>query len=306
MGKRTSPEKKEQAISLLLAGVPIDEIAEKLKIGKNALGGLISSLKKSGRMSADAYPAKNFIDPSHPAAQKKRGPGRPRKDAGQATSSPFPWKGAVGDFSGSEVMIEVERISPADGYLGKHPEPFSKEDLARIYGGTSTYELTRIASGQPPQKCRIPVSEVFGPPKSPRSTPPRSPHDRNRQDPRARERERWYPGAPTPWAPYENPDASLASKMFDVVVKKFDDREDEKIASLVKIYETMKPKDAARIFNELDLEILIEVLRRMREAKAALIIAKMNSEQAKIVTMELAVRNSLPDVAAATVATDDN
>lgn len=90
------------------------------------------------------------------------------------------------------------------------------------------------------------------------------------------------------------------------LVKKFNDREDEKITSLVKIYETMKPKDAARIFNELDLEILIEVLRRMREAKAALIIAKMNSEQAKIVTMELAVRNSLSDVAAATVATDDN
>ena len=89
------------------------------------------------------------------------------------------------------------------------------------------------------------------------------------------------------------------------LVKQFNDREDEKITSLVKIYETMKPKDAARIFNELDLEILIEVLHRMREAKAALVIAKMNSARAKEITMELAVRNSLPDVAAATVATDD-
>ena len=31
----------------------------------------------------------------------------------------------------------------------------------------------------------------------------------------------------------------------------------------MKIYETMKPKDAARIFNELELEILLELLRRM-------------------------------------------
>ena len=36
----------------------------------------------------------------------------------------------------------------------------------------------------------------------------------------------------------------------------------------------------------------------MREAKAALILAKMSSSRAKIVTSELAVRNILPDVAA--------
>jgi flagellar motility protein MotE (MotC chaperone) len=90
------------------------------------------------------------------------------------------------------------------------------------------------------------------------------------------------------------------------LVKQYNDREDEKITSLVKIYETMKPKDAARIFNELDVEILTEVLRRMREAKAAPIIAKMDPAKAKVITLELAVRNSLPDVAAATVATDDN
>ena len=82
-------------------------------------------------------------------------------------------------------------------------------------------------------------------------------------------------------------------------IKQFDAREDEKITSLVKIYETMKPKDAARIFNELELEILLELLRRMREAKAALIIAKMNPAKAMIVTNQLAMRNSLPDAAAA-------
>ena len=84
---------------------------------------------------------------------------------------------------------------------------------------------------------------------------------------------------------------------IEVVVAQFNAREDEKITSLVKIYETMKPKDAARIFNELDIEILIEVMRLMREAKAALIIAKMDSAKAKIITIKLAVRNSLPEAA---------
>ena len=82
-------------------------------------------------------------------------------------------------------------------------------------------------------------------------------------------------------------------------IKQFDAREDEKITSLVKIYESMKPKDAARIFNELEPDILLELLRRMREAKAAMIIAKMNPAKAMIVTSQLAMRNSLPDAAAA-------
>lgn len=84
---------------------------------------------------------------------------------------------------------------------------------------------------------------------------------------------------------------------IEELVKQFDAREDEKITSLVKIYEIMKPKDAARIFNDLDIGILLDVLRRMREAKAALIIAKMDSSKAKIVTSELAARRSLPDTA---------
>ncbi len=91
----------------------------------------------------------------------------------------------------------------------------------------------------------------------------------------------------------------VISTSIEGLIKQFDAREDEKMTSLVKIYEIMKPKDAARIFNELELEILLEVLSRMRESKAASIIAKMNSTKAKILTSELAVRRSLPDVAAA-------
>ncbi len=87
------------------------------------------------------------------------------------------------------------------------------------------------------------------------------------------------------------------NQRIDGLVTQFNAREDEKITRLVKIYETMKPKDAARIFNELELDLLLEVLARMREAKAALIIAKMNSSKAKTVTSEFATRRSLLDAA---------
>lgn len=66
------------------------------------------------------------------------------------------------------------------------------------------------------------------------------------------------------------------------------------IARLVKMYERMKPKDAARIFDKLDLKVLIEVVDRMREAKAALVLAKMDVEKARTITLELAKRRAVP------------
>jgi flagellar motility protein MotE (MotC chaperone) len=62
----------------------------------------------------------------------------------------------------------------------------------------------------------------------------------------------------------------------------------EQMASLVKIYETMKPKDAARIFDQLDFPVLVEVVSRMREMKSAPVLAAMDPEKAKLVTVALA------------------
>jgi flagellar motility protein MotE (MotC chaperone) len=57
---------------------------------------------------------------------------------------------------------------------------------------------------------------------------------------------------------------------------------------LVKLYETMKPRDAAAIFNDLDLPVLLPVLDRMKESKAAPVLAAMQPERARQVTAELA------------------
>ncbi len=44
--------------------------------------------------------------------------------------------------------------------------------------------------------------------------------------------------------------------------------DDANWAGLVKVYETMKPRDAAAIFNDMDLPVLLQVLDRMKEAKS--------------------------------------
>jgi flagellar motility protein MotE (MotC chaperone) len=67
--------------------------------------------------------------------------------------------------------------------------------------------------------------------------------------------------------------------------------------SLVKIYENMKPKDAARIFEDLDMAILLPVTERMKERKLAAVLAKMNTSNAMALTIQLAQRRSVQDEA---------
>lgn len=74
------------------------------------------------------------------------------------------------------------------------------------------------------------------------------------------------------------------------------DQEKARIESLVKIYEGMKPADAARIFNTLDMDVLIEVMSQMKEAKTAPVLAAMDSERAKAVTVMLAQQKKLPEL----------
>jgi flagellar motility protein MotE (MotC chaperone) len=81
---------------------------------------------------------------------------------------------------------------------------------------------------------------------------------------------------------------------IDGMIKTHDAAEDAQLASLVKVYESMKPKDAARIFDKLDMAILITVAERMKEQKMAAVLAEMTPDSAKALTVELATRHRLP------------
>ena len=69
--------------------------------------------------------------------------------------------------------------------------------------------------------------------------------------------------------------------MIQDLLLQHEEQEEGQIQSLVKIYESMKPKDAARIFEQLDMPVLLEVIGRMKERKTAPVLAQMNPEKAK-------------------------
>lgn len=77
-------------------------------------------------------------------------------------------------------------------------------------------------------------------------------------------------------------------KQVAALLAQYNAQEDAKIRSLVKIYENMKPADAARIFDEVEMPILLLVIDAMAEKKAAPILAAMNPNKAKQLTVELA------------------
>jgi flagellar motility protein MotE (MotC chaperone) len=65
--------------------------------------------------------------------------------------------------------------------------------------------------------------------------------------------------------------------------------------NLVTMYENMKAKDAARIFERLDTQVLIEVAAQINPRRMSEILAQMSPDAAQRLTVELASRASAKD-----------
>ncbi len=85
---------------------------------------------------------------------------------------------------------------------------------------------------------------------------------------------------------------SLKSAIEGLVETK-EAQEDDRIKKLISVYEKMKPKDAARIWNDLDMDILLQVALGMREANTAAVLSEMTPDRARALTSELAYKQDI-------------
>ena len=83
-------------------------------------------------------------------------------------------------------------------------------------------------------------------------------------------------------------------KNIQGLLKQYDTQKAAEIDQLVKIYGAMKPRDAANIFNNLEMQVLLAVVQKMKEAKVAPIMAAMTPAKATALTEELSTRKQLP------------
>ena len=81
---------------------------------------------------------------------------------------------------------------------------------------------------------------------------------------------------------------------IDALIQKHSEQEEARIKSLVKIYEGMKPKEAGRVFETLDIDTLFMVAERMKERKLSPIMAAITPEKAKELTDKIATARKLP------------
>ena len=75
-----------------------------------------------------------------------------------------------------------------------------------------------------------------------------------------------------------------------------DKANEERLMGVVQMYETMKPKDASRIFERLDMGVLIDVAKRMSPRKLSAVLAVMDPVAAQDLTVELATGDRLPEM----------
>lgn len=77
---------------------------------------------------------------------------------------------------------------------------------------------------------------------------------------------------------------------LNVMLAKRDEAEEAQMTALVKTYESMKPSDAARVFNKLDRSVLLSVASRMKPQKIGAVMAAMDASKAQDLTVMLALR----------------
>jgi flagellar motility protein MotE (MotC chaperone) len=81
----------------------------------------------------------------------------------------------------------------------------------------------------------------------------------------------------------------------DTAVQQKDDAEKARFKKVVAMYETMKAKDAAKIFDGLDMGVLLDVAREVNPRNMSDILAQMQPEMAQRLTSELAARPGSKD-----------
>jgi flagellar motility protein MotE (MotC chaperone) len=79
------------------------------------------------------------------------------------------------------------------------------------------------------------------------------------------------------------------------ILGKLDEEQEARVAGMVTVYSKMKPKDAARIFEGLDPDVLQEVASRMKQSTLSEVMGAMSADSARRLTKALIESKKVPD-----------
>jgi flagellar motility protein MotE (MotC chaperone) len=82
---------------------------------------------------------------------------------------------------------------------------------------------------------------------------------------------------------------------INTAMQQKDDAEVAQFKKLVTMYENMKAKDAAKIFDGLDMRVLLDVAKEINQRRMSDILAQMAPENAQRLTVEMAASSAEKD-----------
>ena len=80
-----------------------------------------------------------------------------------------------------------------------------------------------------------------------------------------------------------------------LATKKREKEQEEDLGKLVAMYQAMKPKQAAKIFEVLETDVLLDIVKIMNPRKVAAIMGEMAADSAGNLSLAIATGNSLED-----------
>jgi len=153
--------------------------------------------------------------------------------------------------------------------------------LALTAGAAGLSAVANAVGGPPPEPTRLGTSIAGDLAARDRQAAQRSRAlDLKEQAARAAEQRLRAAGAAAAAAAPARPDAPAAPT------------DDERYGELARIYQAMKPKAAAAVFEQLTIDVQTEVAKRMRERSTATIMAAMDPAKAAALTMAMARKGS--------------
>lgn len=232
---------------------------------------------------------------------------RPILDATAPAGSKLSWAQQMFNFPGnsgaaSPSIASIAPIAPApsadrdslditgsvsSGPAGGNDKPALNDKMG---GGPAAPGKAANATPQSPGGTVIPTDGVALPTGAERAILERLQQRREELDNRAREldvREDLIKSAE------KRMDAKIAElKEVEAQIKQATQQKDEaekaRLKGLVTMYENMKPRDAAKIFNGLDPNVLLQVASEINPRTMADILAQMQADVAQRLTVELA------------------
>jgi flagellar motility protein MotE (MotC chaperone) len=87
---------------------------------------------------------------------------------------------------------------------------------------------------------------------------------------------------------------SALKQEVETLLRRVEQAHTDDVDRLVALYRNMKPKDAANIMNDLDIEVTVLVMGAMGERDAAQILAQLNPVRARAISKIILERSKLP------------